>query len=283
MVNEGIIFGVVAMVGWGVADFFAKKLIDQAGGYKTLLWVQILGMVPLVLFYALFRQAAPLMLQNILIFMITGFLGAAAYLLFYNALGKGQLSVMNPVQSSWVIITIILSVLFLGEQLSMLQAALIFTIVAGILLVSFRYIELDILDLQILPGIKENLVSVVFWGVNWVILGYMISQYSWFIPIFMLRLFSVIFLFAYAPLSKKSIEIPRNMTIILIAVFDVIAFSAWGIGVTSEFVSVVSPVAAAFPLVAVLLGRVFLKEELAKNQIAGVLLIISGIVALAAI
>lgn len=50
-----ILTGLVAMLGWGFADFFAKKTIDEIGDLATLFWSQLIGAIPLLIF-AVFSQ-----------------------------------------------------------------------------------------------------------------------------------------------------------------------------------------------------------------------------------
>ena len=63
-----------------------------------------------------------------------------------------------------------------------------------------------------------------------------------------------------------------------IGVLEVIAFFAYGSGITSEFTAIVAPVSAAFPAVTILLARIFLKERLEINQKTGIFSILAGLV-----
>lgn len=280
----GVLFGLTAMLGWGLADFFAKKAVDRIGEFKTLLWAQTVGLIFLSFFYFVFGSGVNYTIANIVVFVITGFLGTSAYLLFYRALKKGSLSVISPIQASWVIVTVILSVLFLKETLTNTQIFAVITTIAGILLVSFRYNDLRGLNFKnILPGVPEDVVSMAFWGVNFVIIGFLVSQLNWFAPIFFLRFFMVIFLFGSTRGKRKNFEVHSKMVIpwlIIIGLFDAMAFVGFGLGVHSEYVSIVSPVAASFPLITIILARIFLKEKLELNQKIGVMTILIGLVLL---
>jgi len=283
-ISLGILFGLTAMLGWGLADFFAKKAVDEIGDFKTLLWAQTVGLVFLSFFYFMFGANFSYTITNILIFAITGVLGTSAYLLFYRALRKGQLSVISPIQASWVVITVILSVFFLKESLSSVQIYAIIITIIGIILVSFKYKDLVKLNLKnFLPGVPEDMVSMTFWGVNFVIIGFLISQFNWFVPILFLRFFTVLLLFGSTGAKKEHITFHTKKVVpwlMLIGLFDVMAFVGFGLGVNSEYVSIVSPVAASFPLITVIMARVFLKEKLDLNQIIGFVGILIGLLIL---
>ena len=48
--------GLGGMVGWGLADFFAKRTIDQIGDLSTLFWSQALGVIPVLALFATRRE-----------------------------------------------------------------------------------------------------------------------------------------------------------------------------------------------------------------------------------
>lgn len=280
----GVLFGLIAMFGWGLADFFAKKTVEKIGDLRTLFWAQIVGFVILASVYFVFASQFSYTIKDIIIFALIGLIGSSAYLLFYRALEKGQVSILSPIQASWVIITVILSVIFLQEVLGIFQAIAIAITILGIILVSFKYEDLKRLELKnLLPGVPEDLISMSLWGVNFVIIGFLVSKFNWFVPIFFLRLFMIFFLLSFSTLKRKKIVFKKKSVIpwlIIIGVCDVSAFLGFGLGASSGYVSIVSPVAASFPLVTIILARVFLKERLSINQKIGVVGIIAGLILL---
>ncbi len=53
-----------------------------------------------------------------------------------------------------------------------------------------------------------------------------------------------------------------------------------GVAFKNDLASVVAPVASIFPVITILLARVFLKEKLAVNQLLGIGGILAGLVLL---
>ncbi len=280
----GVLFGLIAMFGWGLADFFAKKTVEKIGDFRTLFWTQIVGFIILTSAYFVFAPQFNYTIGDIIIFALIGLLGSSAYLLFYRALKKGQVSILSPIQASWVVITVILSVIFLNEVLGNFQAITIAITILGIILVSFKYKDLKRLKLKnLLPGVPEDLISMSLWGINFVIIGFLVSKFNWFIPIFFLRLFMIFFLLCFSSIKREKITFNERKVIpwlILIGVCDVSAFLGFGLGVSSGYVSIVSPVAASFPLITIILARIFLKERLGINQKIGIVGIIIGLILL---
>jgi uncharacterized membrane protein len=54
----------------------------------------------------------------------------------------------------------------------------------------------------------------------------------------------------------------------------------FGAGLTYENTSIIAPIVSAFPIVAIILARIFLKEVLELNQKLGVVTVIFGLVLL---
>jgi uncharacterized membrane protein len=58
------------------------------------------------------------------------------------------------------------------------------------------------------------------------------------------------------------------------------AFLAYGAGVASEFTAVVAPVAASFPMVTIMLARIFFHELVEINQKIGIAAVLTGLILL---
>lgn len=203
------------LVSWqcsvGPCRFFAKKTVEKIGDFRTLLWAQIIGLAVLMAFYFPFGHGFIYRFIDIMIFVIIGLSGSSAYLLFYRALKKGQVSVLSPIQASWVIVTITISLIFLKESLNFLQSIAIIITVVGILLVSFKYKDLKNLKLDnLLPGVSEDLISMSIWGINFVIIGFLVSKFNWFVPLFFLRVFMVLSLLGFSGVKGVNITFGKR-------------------------------------------------------------------------
>jgi drug/metabolite transporter (DMT)-like permease len=64
---------------------------------------------------------------------------------------------------------------------------------------------------------------------------------------------------------------------------DGFAFLSYNLGVRTEDLSLVAPVASCAPLVAILLARIFFGEEITKLQKVGVASVVVGIAALSVV
>lgn len=70
--------------------------------------------------------------------LLSGLAGALSWLFYFVALKNGNVSQVGPVDKLSVVIAVILSVLFLGERLSLVNTAGVVLIAAGALLVAIK-------------------------------------------------------------------------------------------------------------------------------------------------
>ncbi len=287
-VSPGILFGLVALFGWGIADFLAKQVIDRTGDLKAFFWMQLLSMLPFFALYFIADGRFAFPLQDYLMFLLISLTGVVGYFLFYKAMKLGDVSVMSPIQASNFVVTVILAVIFLKEILVVQQIIAMVFVFTGLVFTGIHYDALRrFRKIAWLPGVKENAVSACCIGLHLFLIGLMVPKYGWLAPIFFFRVFNVMFLLLYTHFSRKEVRITISKRdrflywlFLLIVLFDVAAILGFSLGVNSAYVSIVAPVAVSFPLVTVTLAAVFYKERLEKIQVAGILLLILGIVML---
>ena len=281
----GILSGLLSMFGWGTSDFLAAKSSRRIGYLLTYFWTQLVAFLIALIYFWI--KLPTLNINNIpqyLIFLLpAGFLFLVGTLAFYKGLTEGQVSLVSPIGASWAMITVVLSVVFFKEVLQTNQIIAIILIISGIILVSVNLKELlKIKRLTLLGGIKEGLIAMLAWGISLFLMVPVSKALSWFLPVFALKLFGLLFLVIYTMFSKKSLkidlQIPLLILLFLIGFLDIIAFFAYSFGVEREYASIVAPVAASFPLVTIILARIFLKEKIVFNQALGIAGVRAGLI-----
>src|SRR5437763_781229 len=93
-----VLAGLGGMLGWGLADFFAKKTIDDIGSVASLAWAHIFGTL-IIGAFAVYQMTIlgknftvphdPATWGGLIFF---GVLQAIVYLLVYIGFSKGQLA-----------------------------------------------------------------------------------------------------------------------------------------------------------------------------------------------
>lgn len=274
-----------AMLGWGIADFFAKKTVDKIGDVKTLFWAQAFGIIPIFVYY-LFNFSLPVItLSTILGLLFYASLDGFGYILFYKALEKGKVSIISPVVAAYAAFAVLISAIFLKETLTLSILLGIGIVFIGIMLTSLDFKGLrdaSIDKKDIVKGIPEALVAVVLFSIWFPFWDKFVSSGDWLVLVLGLRIAISLIVLSYAKVTKEGVSIKDSSLwkwLLVIGLFDGGAYITltWGFGATT-LTSVVSVLSAAFSLPTLILARIFLKEKLQPAQWLGVLSIIGGLV-----
>ncbi len=280
--------GLGGMIGWGAADFFAKKTIDEIGAIKSLVWAHAFGT-------SLFVAAA---LAGVLLFdyqmelpsgsgawaglAFFGALQMVVYWLVYEGFGKGQLAVLNPVFASYSGIVALFSILFLGETAGLSAGIGLIAIFLGIILLNTDISGLRSKKLNIVPGLAEvgtaALLAAV-WTIGWdrFVSGQDSLSYALFMYAFMSLAALVLARFMHVRLSGVKHGLWKFL--FLIGAGEMLAYLSisWGFANTS-LTGIVALISGAFSVPTVILAYYFLKERVTVLQTGAIVVIIAGII-----
>jgi uncharacterized membrane protein len=284
--------GLGAMIGWGLADFFAKITIDEVGDIASLAWGHVIGtgaLIVVALYSVLVMNRAlemPDSLRSWLIMIIFGAGQAAVYLFVYKGFGKGPVGVLSPVFASFTGITSILSIIIFAEVLTGHTLLGLVTLFIGILLINLDIVALKERKLGFIkvPGFKEVAIATLMaavWTLLWdqFVGGHDWLAYTLFMYAFMTIAILIVSLFRKIDLQNVKPKMWKFLA--LIGITEVAAYLAisWGYGATSH-TSVVALLSGAFALPTIILARLFLKEKITGVQTLGGLVVIAGIMIL---
>jgi drug/metabolite transporter (DMT)-like permease len=281
----GVFYGLLSMASWGIADFLAAKSSRKIGFALTLLWSQIFGFFIISIYFLTNFQLFNLsdVPKFLLILAIAGILNMIAGLAYFKGLKEGKVSLVSPIGASFALIIVILSILFFKETLTANQIIGIILIILGLPLLSINIKKISgVKKIDTLVGAKEGLVAMLGWGFSLFLIIPAIKVLNWFLPIFIFRFFTLLFLLSYVFFGKQSFKISFPITSLalplLIGLLDVIAFFGYSFGIKGEYASIVAPIVASFPLITVILARVFFKEKIVLNQALGIISVITGLI-----
>ena len=283
-----VLAGLGGMLGWGAADFFAKKTIDKIGAIASLVWAHIFGttILAVAVLYRAFilghEVTIPGNLQEWGGLVFFGFLQAIVYLLVYIGFGKGKLAVLNPVFASYSGLAALLSITVLGEVLSSQLLIGIAVIYAGIILLNLDTEALLKRRLKILsPGLIEVAAASVLaavWTVMWA--NFVGDKDGITYALFMYMFMTVAaILIAWQQKSNLTEAKPGVWKfLVLIGLGEIIAYSAITVGFSqTNHTSIVAILSGSFSLPTIVLAYIFLKERLTETQIVGALALLAGI------
>ena len=137
---EGLLFGLTAAAAWGLADTVATVASRRIGSLRATAGTQLTSVAVLATVMLVTGTAPPGEPAVAALSLACGVVAAVAYLAFFTALRYGPISVVSPVVSTYGGLTVVLSVLLLGESLAPGQVLGVAVATGGVVLasVSFR-------------------------------------------------------------------------------------------------------------------------------------------------
>ena len=280
-----MIFGLFAATGWGLADYFAALAGRRMGSVATVIVGQSLcAAFMTVVLLATGTSVGPLhgLLGPL---ALNGIFTATAYTTHYRALELGPVAVVSPIGASFAVVGILLAVIFLHERPTAVQLLGAGVTVVGVVLVStdLRALRAGIRDH--VPGLWWAVGSAVGFGVAAFLLGYVSERAGWVAGLWGSRIAQMICLVPLAARPRDVGRIARAGAMALglalaAGAADILGVTTYSAGVAHGQISIVLAASAVFPLIAVVLSFVFLRERLVTNQYAGIALVVAGLLLL---
>ncbi|WP_457611647.1 EamA family transporter [Methanocaldococcus sp.] len=132
-----IILGLLVALLYGLGTFFAKIVCEKSPLFQWIV-VNVVGIILCILILLKFKSVIPNDYKIILFSIISAIFVVVGSLVLYYALYKGKASIVVPLSSIGPAITVILSIIFLKESLTINQMVGIVLILIGILLLSIH-------------------------------------------------------------------------------------------------------------------------------------------------
>ncbi|MFQ3663441.1 MAG: DMT family transporter [Chloroflexaceae bacterium] len=271
----GVIFGLLAALGWGGGDFALSRISRRIGPLATLLYIQAAGVLSIGLVLLVRRDLPPLDPELWALGVVVNLLNVAGTLFLYRALAVGTVMIVSPIAASFAVVTATLAMLG-GERLAPLTLAGVALVMAGVVVVS-RGGGREPLALN---GVPAALGAALAYGAFFYLLGPVTAGMGIAWPVLIGRVMACS-LAAGALLWRRQRPAPlspRLLAMIVIASsLDTLGFLAYNTGIATAYVSVVTALASIFSAVTVLLAWVLLRERLVRTQWAGVVAVLVGV------
>jgi len=284
---EALLYGVGAAVVWGFADYAAALSARRVGAVRTALGMQSTGLVSYaVVLFALGRWPA-LESGEIPYALALGILGVVSIAALYRALALGPVAVVAPVVASYVAITVLLVVIFLGERLSGPQLLAATVTFAGVVLTSTDGRRLRETLGRPVPGVRIGLIATVGFGMWGAVFAVATRAYPWPAMLLLLRMTSVAIVGAFVLARGIDVRAFRDRRALALAtavgVLDTFANVLFALGIASGYASIAATGTGVYPIIPAVLGVVALGERPARNQYVGIAVLVCGLAALGAL
>lgn len=281
---QAIVFALISYFGWAIGDIFGTIASRKLGAYSTAFWRLLLGFILFSFYIPFALHDLTNLTLGLLIFMVClGLFGIIGLVTLYEGLTVGNPALVGTIASSFAAISVLISVIFLNEKVSLNQIVSILVIFLGLIL--------SVLDIKTVSqnkvvfnkGIVFALVTMVIFGIYFALIKIPIEKVGWFWPIYVvLSTFPALFL--YMKIKGIKINIPAStkqwwLLGGLVGSWAVADFG-YNLGLSHGLVAVVAPIASSSPTLFVVLAFLLFKESINKQQIIGILITLTGIVSL---
>jgi drug/metabolite transporter (DMT)-like permease len=279
------IFALISYFAWGAGVFFEAIVARRLPPYSLLFWSLLVSFLLSTLYlpYAipyLSGYTAGLLVINIV--LTFGCIGIGS-LLYYEALRIENRALVGTIASSFPITSVLLSVLFLGERITLIKGMAILLIFAGLLLSGTDWQGVTKKKFSLTKGVLLAFITMLLWGIYFAFIKLVVQKVGWFLPNYV-YFFMFPFIYMYLKVRRIKLAIPTgtNVWIPLIAstVLVRVAEFSYNLGIRKGLVSIVAPIAGANPTFFVVLAFLLLKDPVKKQQLWGIGLALAGIVAL---
>jgi len=275
---DAIVLALGASLSWGLADFFGPLQGRRLGPLRTLVYVQLGGLVAIALIVAV-RWIGPQDTAALLAIpaAISGTLGLFAY---YRGIAVGAISIVAPIAGVSAVVPVVVGIAS-GESPSAWQLAGMACALVGVFLAAREPGRGG--ETRLAAGVGLAVLAAIGFG------GYFPFMHAagnadfwWASLIFRIASTSVI-LVAVA-VRRPKLGVPGRVLpwLALIGVGDMFGNLLYAAASASGLVSVTSVLASLYPIVTVVLARILLSERVARSQEAGIALTLAGVALISA-
>jgi drug/metabolite transporter (DMT)-like permease len=189
-VNEpyGLLFGLAASLAWGLTDTTATFASRRIGSLRAAAGAQLTSVSALAVLVLLLGGPLPGDPVVVVVALACGVVSGLAYLAYYTALRHGPITVVSPMVSTYGGLTVVLSVVLLGEAPGALQAVGVGVATSGILLASIAMSGGLRSVRPVGPGVAYAAAALVAFAALTIVLAGPIRAVGWLPVIFVARI-----------------------------------------------------------------------------------------------
>jgi uncharacterized membrane protein len=281
-----VIYGLIAAVGWGFADFFGALSGRRIGSLAAVLAGQLLSAVIVTVILLVAGDGLGALAGVVLLVTLNGIAAMAAYATHYHALQLGPVAVVSPIGAGYAVVGVALAIVILGERPTPLALVGMLVTVLGTMFVSTDLPALLARVHEPAPGLWWSVGSAVGFGVAGFILGWVVQETGDWVATLWASRFSMLVAFVPLVLVRRRdlgrVERAPGLGLgvlfgVLAGAADILGVATYSIGADRGDVSIVLASSAVFPLIAVVASFVWLHERLVMNQYAGVGMVVVGL------
>jgi drug/metabolite transporter (DMT)-like permease len=283
--TTGILFALLAMLFFGFGDFLIQRSTRKVGDWETLFLITFFGNLILLPFiwsdvgYVFSGKA-----EGLPIVLGAGIVILCAALLEFESLRKGKLSVVESAFSFEIPTTVLCAYIFLGEKLALIQIVILFVLIIGLFLVSYR----GTLTKRVLfeKGAVLSIIAASIMGIANFFVGWGARETTPLLVNFFINLVSLVGSGIFLLWKGRFLNIFRDLarhprTLVPMVILDNAAWVAFAFSLALAPIGIATALSESYIIVTVLLGLFVNKEKLQRHQKMGLLLAVTCAILLA--
>ena len=274
-----IYLAILVPIIWAFADFLSKILINWCGSKQAVLLVQISSTLLTILLVLFIKPPFPELSSTFLISIISSsVLSALAWIFFFKGL-EGRLSITEPIAYTWPLTTIVLSLIFYSERLSLLDLLGMALALVGLVVLSLPK------EGRLEGDVKYGLLTMICWGLSMFLMKPAILCGGPYYTVLFSRFIQLGLIAPFVLISSKETRTTRlglklSMLVAVIGATNAVSFVLYNWIVSRLGAALPAAISSVSPAIVVLLSYFFLKERLTRKQIWGVVGAIAGLILL---
>ena len=227
------------------------------------------------IFFGKLSQITTLSLKTIIFLILSGVSTTLLWIFYFKALDTGDVSKVTPIDKTSIVLTLILSMIFLHEKITIIKIISIKLILIGTLLTVNKKTTNEKDNKWILYSVLTAIFTSTTTIISKIGLNNIDSVLATFIRtviVFIILMFIVIFKKKYVYLkdiSKKSMKY-----VIYSGITNTLSWLFYFASLKYGETSIVFTIEKLSIVVTILLSVIFLKEKLNRKQIIGIIIIV---------
>jgi drug/metabolite transporter (DMT)-like permease len=263
-----------ASLAWGFADFGAGVASRRQPALVVGWMMQAVGLVAAALVVLALWDSPPSWRQALWA-AAAGTIGLVGLISFYHGLSIGPMGIVGPLTTTAALVPLVYG-LARGERPSSLQLAGVALAIAGVIAASLEPLP-EGRGRKIGAGVGFALLAALGFGWSRLALHKAAAGGTpW--AVLIMRMCAVPTLLAIATATRLPRPARRHWRLLVfVGIFDTAATLLYAAASTRGLLSVVAVLASLYPVVIVVLARIFLHERIAPPQLAGVAVALAGV------
>lgn len=274
-----IVYALVSAIFSGLTSVFAKSGINKEDSLLSTFIRTIIITIFLFIVVLLKNNLSDIYnldTKTIIFLILSGISNTLLWICYFKALDLGNVSKVTPIDKTSIILTLILSGIFLNEKITIVKIISIILILTGTLL-TIKKSDEKVNNKWIIYAV----LTAIFTSTTTILSKIGIEKINTNLTTFLRTLVVLIILTIIIIIKKKYKNIKKlnkknYIFIILSGISTSLSWLFYFSSLSIGEASIVFPIEKLSLVVSIISSRIFLKEELSKKQILGIVIIVIG-------